>query len=99
MARDIPKTITAEAAAALVKSGDWVDYGFGMGQPDLFDRALAARASELRGVKIRARLQHAAARGARGRPDAATHFLWFNWHFSGYDRARARRRTLPTTSR
>ena len=49
------KKISAEAAAALVKSGDWVDYGFGIGQPDLFDRgARRARSDELRGVKIRA---------------------------------------------
>ena len=48
-----PERISAEAAAALVQSGDWVDYGFGLGQPDLFDQALAARVSELHGVKIR----------------------------------------------
>ena len=49
-----PTRISADAAAALVRPGDWVDYGFGLGQPDLFDRALAARSAELRGVKIRA---------------------------------------------
>ena len=47
-----PQLISAEAAAALVRSGDWVDYGGNISQPDLFDRALAARASELRDVKI-----------------------------------------------
>ncbi len=46
--------ITAEEAAALVKSGDWVDYGAVLGQPDAFDRALAARAPDLREVRIRA---------------------------------------------
>ena len=40
------KLISAEAAAARVKSGDWVEYGFGLGQPDLFDHALAQRASQ-----------------------------------------------------
>ena len=39
------KLINAEAAAARVKSGDWVEYGFGLGQPDLFDSALAERPS------------------------------------------------------
>jgi acyl-CoA hydrolase len=73
-------TSRAEAAAALVKSGDWVDYGFGMGQPDLFDRALAARKAELRGVKIRVCLTHARAR-PRGRP-ARRALPLFNWHFS-----------------
>jgi len=79
------KQITAEAAAALVKSGDWVDYGFGMGQPDLFDRALADRASELRGVKIRGCLT-LRPRAVLDVDRSGEHFLWFNWHFSGYDR-------------
>ena len=35
MAKRAPKTISAEAAAALVRSGDWVDYGTNVGQPDL----------------------------------------------------------------
>ena len=38
------KTMTAEQAVALaVKDGDWVDYGFGGGFPELLDKALAAR--------------------------------------------------------
>src|SRR5512140_2424197 len=78
--------ISADAAAALVKSGDWVDYGFGMGQPDLFDRALAARAAELRDVKIRAALT-LRPRAVLEVDPQGEHFLWFNWHFSGYDRA------------
>ena len=44
------KTVSAEQAAALVRSGNWIDYGFGVGQPDLFDQALAARISKLDGV-------------------------------------------------
>jgi acyl-CoA hydrolase len=79
------KQITAEAAAALVKSGDWVDYGFGLGQPDLFDAALAARKNELRGVKIRACLTMRP-RAVLETDPHGDHFLWFNWHFSGYDR-------------
>ena len=81
-----PKTVSAEEAAALVGSGDWVDYGFGMGQPDLFDRALAARAG-------RAARREDPRAASRMRPRAVLeadptgeHFLWFNWHFSGYDR-------------
>jgi acyl-CoA hydrolase len=81
------KTISPEGAAALVRSGDWVDYGFGMGQPDLFDRALAARAAELRDVKIRSCLTMRPRAVLEADP-VGDHFLWFNWHFSGYDRAR-----------
>ena len=36
------KFVTPEAAAELaVRDGDWVDYGFGAGFPELMDRALA----------------------------------------------------------
>jgi acyl-CoA hydrolase len=80
------RKISANAAAALVKSGDWVDYGFGMGQPDLFDRALAARAHELCRVQIRSCLTMRPRAVLEADP-AGEHFLWFNWHFSGYDRS------------
>ncbi|MDA0663046.1 MAG: hypothetical protein O3B08_09435, partial [Proteobacteria bacterium] len=45
--------ISAAAAARLVKSGDWIDYGITLSQPDVFDKALAARKAELRNVKFR----------------------------------------------
>ena len=47
------RKVSAAEAAALVKSGMWLDWGFGLGQPDRFDQALAARKDELQGVKIR----------------------------------------------
>jgi acyl-CoA hydrolase len=48
-----PRVVTPDEAASVVRSGDWLDYGTTLVQPDLFDRALAARKSELRNVKIR----------------------------------------------
>ena len=48
-----PKNISAATAAALVKSGDWLDYGTSLCQPDVFDKALALRVAELTNVKIR----------------------------------------------
>jgi acyl-CoA hydrolase len=83
-----PQTITAEAAAERVKSGDWVDYGFGMGQPERFDRALAARAPDVRGVKIRSAFSMRPRKTMEVDP-CGEHFMGYNWHFSGYDRARA----------
>lgn len=80
-----PRRISAEEAAALVRSGDSVDYGFGLGQPDLFDRALAARRDELRGVIIRAALSLRPRAVLEADPDGRS-FEWLNWHFSGYDR-------------
>ena len=47
------KYVTPEEAAGAVKDGDWVDYGFNTGFPELMDRALAGRKGELRDVKIR----------------------------------------------
>ncbi|TFH27818.1 MAG: 4-hydroxybutyrate CoA-transferase [Myxococcales bacterium] len=80
------KPITAEAAAALVKSGDWLDLGGALIQPVLFDRALAIRKSELRDVKIRTCLTMSPRALLEADP-IGEHFLWFNWHFSAYDRA------------
>jgi acyl-CoA hydrolase len=79
------RRITAAEAAGLVKSGDWVDYGAVLAQPDAFDRALAARKAELRDVKIRSCIST----GPRAPLEAdplREHFHWYSWHFGGYDR-------------
>jgi acyl-CoA hydrolase len=81
------KLISADDAAALVKSGDWIDYYGGVGQPDLFDQALARRKVELRDVKIRACVTFSPRAVLEADP-TGDHFLWFNWHFGAYDRAR-----------
>ena len=47
------KLVTAEEAVKVVKSHDWVDYGWTTGTPVALDAALAARADELEDVKIR----------------------------------------------
>ena len=49
-----PRQISATEAAGLVRSGDWLDYGITLSQPDVFDAALAERTRELHNVKIRA---------------------------------------------
>ena len=79
------RKITAAEAAKLVKSGDWVDYGAVVGQPDAFDRALAARKSELQDVKIRGCLSLRPRAVLEADPQRET-FHWYSWHFSGYDR-------------
>lgn len=79
--------ISAEGAAALVRSGSWVDYGFGLGQPDLFDRALAARKDELRGVGIRSAFSLRPRATLEADPVGES-FRMSSWHFSGYDRSR-----------
>ena len=47
------KTMSPAEAVRLVRDGDWVEYGFGAGFPELLDKALAARKGELKDVKIR----------------------------------------------
>ncbi len=79
------KTISAEEAASMVKPGHWVDYGFGAGQPDLFDRALAARIGELRDVKVRACLALRPRACVEADPDAR-HVTYLSWYLSGLDR-------------
>jgi acyl-CoA hydrolase len=81
----VAKLISPEDAAKLVRSGDWVDYGVGLGQPDLFDRALARRKDDLRDVKIRCCVSFSPRAVLEADP-TGEHFLWFNWHFTGYDR-------------
>jgi acyl-CoA hydrolase len=79
------RRISAEEAAGLVQSGMWVDYGFGMGQPDVFDKALAARKTGLHDVKIRACLT-VRPRAVLETDPEGTVFGMLNWHFGGYDR-------------
>jgi len=79
--------ISADEAALIVKSGDWIDYGVTHCQPDVFDKALAARKSELKDIKFRSCISLRPRAVLEADPEGA-HFFWFSWHFSGYDRAK-----------
>ena len=63
----------------------WLDYGTSLCQPDVFDKALAARAAELHNVKIRSCLSVRPRAVLEADPEG-DHFFWFSLHFSGYDR-------------
>jgi len=82
-----PKVITAAEAAKIVRSGDWLDYGTTLVQPDLFDEALAARKDELRDVKVRSCIAVRPRAILEADPEGE-HFFWFSWNFGGYDRAK-----------
>src|SRR4051794_39097103 len=84
-ARKSARHISADAAAALVRSGDWIDYGAGLGQPDAFDKALAMRIGELREVNIRGCLSTRARAVVEADPERE-HVSFYNWHLGGYDR-------------
>ena len=47
------KLVSAEEAVKVIKSGDWVDYGWCNGTPDLLVRALAERTDELDDINLR----------------------------------------------
>jgi acyl-CoA hydrolase len=79
------KITTADAVASRVKSGDWVEYGFGLGQPDLFDCALAERVASLERVKIRGCLAMRPRAVVEADPDSR-HVSYLSWYFSGVDR-------------
>lgn len=81
------KHISAAEAAALVKSGMWLDFGGINVQPDVFDTALAARTKELSNVKVRNVLSVRPLAFLEADPEGK-HFHCYNWHFSGYDRAK-----------
>lgn len=47
------KLVSADKAVELIKSGDWVDYGWCTGTPDALDKALAKRTDELKDINLR----------------------------------------------
>lgn len=79
------KLTTAEEAVKVVKSGDWVDYGWCTNHPIALDKALAARKDELRDVKVRGGVTMWMPEIAKA-DDAGEHFTWNSWHCSGIDR-------------
>ncbi|WP_462411637.1 acetyl-CoA hydrolase/transferase family protein [Neobacillus sp. Marseille-QA0830] len=79
------KLRTAEDAVKMIRSGDWVDYGFGVTMPIELDRALAARKDELVDIKIRGMLLMRVPEVVKADPDRVT-FYYNSWHFSGVDR-------------
>ena len=79
------KLKTADEAVQVVKSGDWLDYGWSICTANALDKALAKRMEGLKDVNIRG--------GILTRrpaifdvPDAADHFTWNSWHMSGIER-------------
>ena len=79
------KLTTAEEAVKVVKSGDWVDYGWCGNHPIALDKALAARKDELYDVKLRGGVTMWMPEVCKA-PDAADHFTWHSWHCTGVDR-------------
>jgi butyryl-CoA:acetate CoA-transferase len=79
------KLITADEAALLVKSGDWVQMGEFVMQPKDCDAALAKRKDELSDVKIRLTTMSWLPEVCRVDPEGK-HFIMNDWHFSATSR-------------
>ena len=80
------KFVSPEEAVRAVRAGDWVDYGFGGGFPELLDRALAARRDELSEVKIRGGLVIRPRIEAVECDPEQKAFSYYSWHIGDYER-------------
>lgn len=80
------KFVTPETAAKAVRSGDWVDYGFGAGFPELMDKALAGRKGALKDVKIRGGLVIRPRIEAVECDPEKSSFTYYSWHIGDYER-------------
>lgn len=79
------KLVSADEAVKIVKSGDWVDYGWCTGTPDALDKSLARRTDELKDVNVRGGILLKPL-AIFEREDAGEHFTWNSWHMGGYER-------------
>lgn len=79
------KLTTAEEAVKVVKSGDWVDYGWCTGTPVSLDAAMAKRLPELNDVNFRGGILMWVPEIFKI-DNPAEHFTWNSWHMSGIER-------------
>lgn len=79
------KLITADAAAAMVKSGDWVDYGWAVNTTVAVDAALAKRLPQLEDVNFRGGILMWVP-AIFQIEDPAAHMTWNSWHMGGIER-------------
>ncbi len=80
------KFVAPEQAVKAVQSGDWVDYGFGAGFPELLDKALAARKGEVKDVKVRGGLViRPRIEVVEADPEQES-FSYYSWHVGDYER-------------
>ena len=79
------KLVSADEAVKIIKSGDWVDYGWCNGTVDVLDQALAKRTDELKNVNLRGGILLKPL-AVFAREDAGEHFTWNSWHMSGIER-------------
>lgn len=79
------KLVSAEKAAGVVKSGDWVDYGWTVTTPVAVDAALAKRMGDLTDVNFRGGILLWVPEIFKIE-NPAEHLTWNSWHMSGIER-------------
>lgn len=84
------KRVPADEAVKIIRSGDWVDYGFCVTTVDALDKALAKRTDDLTNINLRGAILPKMP-AVFEREDAGEHFIWNSWHFSGVERKLASR--------
>lgn len=84
------KLVSADTAVKVIKSGDWVDYGWCVTTIHALDKALAKRTDELKDVKLRGGVLLKPL-AVFEREDAGEHFTWNSWHMGGIERKYASR--------
>jgi len=79
------KLVSAETASNVVKSGDWVDFGWAATTPAAMDTAIALRLKELHDVKFRGAILMKIPEIFRIE-NPAEHMSWNSWHMGGVER-------------
>ncbi len=91
------KLKTADEAVKVVKSGDWLEYGWCVTTPAALDKALAKRMPELENINIRGGIVMWPLEITKI-DSPADHFTWNSWHMGGLER-NGSRKAFPTTHR
>ena len=79
------KLVSAAAAAAVVKSGDWVDYAWTATTPRAVDKELAKRLPDLYDVNFYGGILLREPEIFKIE-DPAAHMTWNSWHMAGFER-------------
>ncbi|MGE5421772.1 MAG: acetyl-CoA hydrolase/transferase family protein [Ignavibacteriales bacterium] len=79
------KLVSADQAAKIVKTGDWIEYSHFAMAPQTMDEAVSKRVSELFDVKVRGMTTLFTPKVVQMDP-TRKHFMYHSWHFSGAER-------------
>ena len=79
------KSVSADEAVKVIRSGDWIEFAWAASMPGLIDEALAKRKDELYDVNIRGGVILSPVACIESDP-AGEHFTWNSWHLGGRER-------------